>query len=68
MKRVLLFLITNIAILAVLSIVLRLLGVDRILDQSGTGLDYNALLIFAAVFGMVARSFRWRSRSGPPSA
>lgn len=52
MKRVLLFLITNVAILAVLSIVLRLLGVDRILDQSGTGLNYQALLIFSAVFGM----------------
>lgn len=51
MKRVALFLATNIAILVVLSITLRLLGVERILDETGTGLDYNALLIFAAVFG-----------------
>ncbi len=51
MKRVLLFLVTNIAVLIVLSIVLRLLGVDRILDQSGTGLNYWNLLVFAAVFG-----------------
>ncbi|NMC96638.1 MAG: zinc metalloprotease HtpX, partial [Deltaproteobacteria bacterium] len=35
MKRILLFLATNIAVLVVLSIVLRLLGVDRILDESG---------------------------------
>ena len=51
MKRVVLFLATNIAILIVLSITLRLLGVERILDETGTGLDYNALLIFAAVIG-----------------
>ncbi len=51
MKRILLFLATNIAVLVVLSIVLRLLGVDRILDESGTGLNMYNLLIFAAVFG-----------------
>lgn len=52
MKRVFLFLATNIAILVVLSITLNLLGVDRILDQRGVNLDLRALLIFAAVFGM----------------
>lgn len=51
MKRILLFLATNIAVLVVLSIVLRLLGVDRILDESGTGLNMYNLLVFAAVFG-----------------
>ena len=51
MKRILLFLLTNIAVLVVLSIVLRLLGVDRILDESGTNLNMYNLLIFAAVFG-----------------
>ncbi len=51
MKRIFLFLVTNIAILLVLSIVLRLLGVERILDEQGVGLDYNALLILAAVIG-----------------
>jgi heat shock protein HtpX len=51
MKRIFLFLATNIAILLVLSITLRLLGVDRILDESGTGLNLNALLVFAAVIG-----------------
>lgn len=51
MKRVLLFLATNVAILIVLSVTLRLLGVERILDESGTGLNFNALLVFAAVIG-----------------
>ena len=51
MKRIFLFLVTNIAILLVLSIVLRLLVVERILDEQGVGLDYNALLILAAVIG-----------------
>ena len=52
MKRVFLFLATNIAILVVLSITLSILGVDRILDQQGVNLDLRALLIFSAVFGM----------------
>ena len=52
MRRVFFFLVTNIAVLLVLSIVLRLLGVDSYLDRTGTGLDYWNLLVFAAVFGM----------------
>ena len=52
MKRILLFLATNIAILIVLGVVLQLLGVERILDEQGVGLDYASLLVFAAVFGM----------------
>jgi heat shock protein HtpX len=51
MKRIFLFLITNIAVLLVLSMTLRLLGVDRILNAQGTGLDYNSLLIMAGVIG-----------------
>lgn len=50
-KRVVLFIATNLAVLLVLGIVLRLLGVDRYLADSGTGLNYQALLIFSAVFG-----------------
>jgi heat shock protein HtpX len=50
-KRIALFIITNLAIIFVLSIVLSLLGVDRILDEQGTGLDLKNLIIFAAVFG-----------------
>lgn len=52
MKRIFLFLATNLAIVFVLSISLRLLGVERILDEQGIGLNMNALLAFAAVFGM----------------
>jgi heat shock protein HtpX len=51
MKRIFLLVATNMAILVVLSISLRLLGVDRILDEQGVGLDLNALLIFSAVAG-----------------
>jgi len=52
MKRVALFLATNIAILVVLGIVLQLLGVDSLLDEQGVDLDLRALLIFSALFGM----------------
>ena len=51
MKRVFLFLATNLAVIVVLSITLRLLGVERILDEQGVALDMQSLLIFAAVFG-----------------
>lgn len=51
MKRIGLFLATNLAIIIVASITLQLLGVDRLLDARGVDLDLNALLIFAAVFG-----------------
>jgi heat shock protein HtpX len=52
MKRVALFLATNIAVLVVLGIVLQLLGVDSLLDEQGVDLDLRALLIFATVYGM----------------
>jgi heat shock protein HtpX len=52
MKRVALFLATNVAILVVLGIVLQLLGVDSLLDEQGVDLDLRALLIFSALFGM----------------
>lgn len=51
MKRILLFIGTNLAIIFVLSIVLSLLGVNTMLDEQGVGLDMYNLLIFAAVFG-----------------
>jgi heat shock protein HtpX len=52
MKRVALFLVTNIAVLVVLGIVLHLLGIDSLLDQQGINLNLRALLIFSAVYGM----------------
>ncbi|MEK6748421.1 MAG: protease HtpX [Pseudomonadota bacterium] len=51
MKRIFLFLITNLAIVVVLSITLRLLGVERILDANGVDLNLNNLLVMAAVIG-----------------
>lgn len=50
--RILLFLFTNIAVIAVLSITMRLFGFQGFLDQSGANLNINSLAIFAAVFGM----------------
>jgi len=49
MKRVFYFLLTNIAIMLVLSITMRLLGVGPYLNANG--LNYNSLLIFSAVMG-----------------
>jgi len=49
--RILLFLATNAAILVVISIVFRLLGLDGILAQNGVDLDLQALLIYSAIIG-----------------
>lgn len=49
MKRIVLFLATNLAILLVLSVSMRLLGVEPWLNEQG--LNLTALLIFAAVMG-----------------
>ena len=49
MKRVFYFLITNLAIVLVLSITMRLLGVEPFLNANG--LNLNSLLIFAALMG-----------------
>ncbi|MDP2806100.1 MAG: protease HtpX [Gallionellaceae bacterium] len=50
MKRIFLFILTNIAVLLVINITLRLLGVDRWMDQSG-GINFTALLVLSAVIG-----------------
>lgn len=52
MKRIFLFLLTNIAVLVVLSVSMRLLGIEGILDQQGVDLNMNSLLIYAAIIGM----------------
>lgn len=51
MKRVLLFIGTNIAVLLVLSIVMQLFGLESILDEQGINLDPTALLVYSAVIG-----------------
>ena len=50
MMRILLFLATNVAVLIVISVVFRLLGLDSLLLESG-GIDMGALLIMAAIIG-----------------
>ncbi len=50
MKRVFLLIVTNFAILAVLSVTMQLLGIDRALENE-TGLNLQGLLVFAALFG-----------------
>ncbi len=52
MKRVLLFLATNIAVILVLTVVLQLVGFEGLLDERGVDLQLPQLLLFAAVFGM----------------
>jgi len=51
MKRMMLFLMTNIAIMVVLSITLRILGVDSILAENGSDLNIQALIILSGVIG-----------------
>ena len=57
MKRIALFVVTNLAVVLVLSVTLRLLGVDTMLDEQGVGIDFNSLLIFSAVFGFAGSLF-----------
>ncbi|CAK0768914.1 protease HtpX [Gammaproteobacteria bacterium] len=50
MKRIILFILTNLAVMLVLSITARILGVDRFITAHG--LNFGALLVFALIFGM----------------
>ncbi len=49
MKRIVLFILTNLAIMLVLSLSVRLLGVDRFLTANG--LNLSMLLVFSAIIG-----------------
>ena len=50
MKRIFLFILTNLAVVFVINITLRLLGVDRWLNETG-GINFGALLVLSAVIG-----------------
>jgi heat shock protein HtpX len=50
MKRIVLFLATNLAVVLVLSVVLRLFGLDNVM-ASQAGVSYGGLLVFSAVIG-----------------
>lgn len=52
MLRIGLFLATNLAIIAVLSIVMTIFGIQGVLDEQGIGLNLKALLVMAVVIGM----------------
>ncbi|TFV95480.1 protease HtpX, partial [Oxalobacteraceae bacterium OM1] len=49
MKRIVLFVLTNLGVLLTLSVAARLLGLDRML--AGSGMNLGGLLAFAALFG-----------------
>src|SRR3954467_13306114 len=49
MKRVILLVVTNIAIMVVLSLIVNVFGFDRYLTRQG--LDLGALLVFSAILG-----------------
>jgi heat shock protein HtpX len=49
MKRIFLFLLTNLAVIFVINITLRLLGVDRVVTENG--INFNALLVLSLVIG-----------------
>ena len=49
MKRVLLLIVTNVAVMVLLSIVVSVLGLDRWLTSNG--IDYTSLLLLSAIFG-----------------
>ncbi len=67
--RILLFIATNIAVLALASVTLSLLGVGGMLDETGTGLNLTALLIFCGVIGMAGSIIslfmsKWMAKRG----
>ena len=51
MQRIFLFLLTNIAIMVILSVTLRILGIESLLAQNGSDINLNALVIFSGIFG-----------------
>src|SRR5260221_8979410 len=55
MKRIFLFLATNIAVMLVLSVVLSVLGVDRFLTAQG--LNIGMLVVFSAIVGFTGSIF-----------
>ena len=52
MKRIFLFLATNIAIMLVITIMIHLFGLGQILDEQGVDVDLTSLLMLSAVVGM----------------
>ena len=58
MKRIALFLVTNLAIMVVLSIVASVFGANQWLTANG--LDLQRLLVFSAIFGIKTMHVQYR--------
>lgn len=54
-KRILLFIVTNVAVILLVSLILSVFNVAPYL--TGTGLDYQSLLVYAALFGFAGSLF-----------
>ncbi|MEY3669527.1 MAG: hypothetical protein RL258_922, partial [Pseudomonadota bacterium] len=52
MKRIFLFVLTNLAVMLVLGVIISVFGLGNVLDEAGVGLDLGALLVLSAVVGM----------------
>jgi len=52
MLRILLFLVTNVAVMVVLTIIVKVLGLEEALAAQGSGIDLPALLAMACIMGM----------------
>ncbi|MFK8030645.1 MAG: protease HtpX [Gammaproteobacteria bacterium] len=57
MQRIFLFVVTNIAIMALISVVFRLFGLDGILQSNNVDLDLKALLVLSLVIGFAGSFF-----------
>ena len=52
MKRIFLFLVTNIAIMLVITVIISVFGLGQVLDEQGIHLELGSLLVLSAVVGM----------------
>lgn len=52
MKRIFLFLVTNIAIMLVITVIINIFGLGQILDEQGLHIELGQLLMLSAVVGM----------------
>ena len=52
MKRIFLFILTNIAIMLVITIIINIFGLEQILDAQGSDLNLTSLLMLSAVVGV----------------
>ena len=51
-RRIFFFLLTNLAVVALLGLVVRVLGIDQWLWRSGVHVNYVGMLVYAGIFGM----------------